>query len=468
MLKRVAFGPLAPDLPPSDAVEEAENVIPHPNGYGPVGSFQALTPVLAGFRGGAAFLASDGLSSFLSGTATDLWRYSSGAWASVLGSLTATRWRFAQFGDNVIATNGAAPVSYDLSSGTAAALAGSPPVSDMVTTVRDFVVVAGDPALRQRVTWSGLNDSTEWTPTENQSDFQDLPDGGEIMGLAGGEYGIVLQRNAIKRMSYEGEPIVFRFDEISANIGCMSKGSVAQAGRLVFFLSERGFMQCDGNDAKPIGTERIDRTFFKSYAREEIENNLYAAIDPRRFQVVWSMPGRPGTAWVYNWILDRWTTINTSLKGVFSGFTANVSLEGVDTLYPGGIDTVPVSLDDPIFAGGNPLFLVCNADDVIGTLSGSNLAASITLADMEVEPGRVRVRRCRPITDAEAVNVSINGRPRAGAPNDVKAAGSMRRNGDVPIRVNARIMNTTIAIPAAEVWTYLQGIDFEYESAGTR
>ncbi len=48
----------------------------------------------------------------------------------------------------------------------------------------------------QRVQWSGLNDvngADSWTPGVNSSDFQDLPDGGIVRGVAGGETGVILQ-----------------------------------------------------------------------------------------------------------------------------------------------------------------------------------------------------------------------------------------------------------------------------------
>ena len=467
MRKLVEFGPLLPDLPPAGQLVGAENVFATPNGYGPVGAVQTFAPPLTGWSGGGAFVGSDGVSSLLSGTSTNLYRFSSGAWTSVLAT-SAARWRFAQFGDNVIAVNGGAPVTYDLTTGTAAVLGGSPPASDMVVTIRDFVVVAGNPAAILTVTWSGNNDSTEWTPGTDESDSQQMLDGGEVMGLAGGEYGVVLQRNAIKRMTYEGPPIGFRFDEISSNVGCMAKGSVVQAGRLVFFLSERGFMLCDGNEARPIGSEKIDRTFFDRYAREDITTGIYAAVDPRRYTVMWAMPGVPGMIWAYNWILDRWTTISADLTGVFSGFTANVSIEGVDILYPGGIDTVPGSLDDPQFSGGNPLLLVVDAVGAIGTLSGDNMAARFSVADMELAQGRSRVRMIRPVTDATAVSCTMDTRARAGDLSEVRTSGSMRASGDVPIRANGRTFKLGLEIPAGQIWSYVQGSVVEFEAAGER
>jgi hypothetical protein len=42
----------------------------------------------------------------------------------------------------------------------------------------------------------------------NSSDFQDFPDGGIVRGVAGGEYGVIFQETAMRRMTYApGSPV---------------------------------------------------------------------------------------------------------------------------------------------------------------------------------------------------------------------------------------------------------------------
>lgn len=463
-MKPYPFGAWTPDLPPHahNGLVIARNCYASPNGYRPLHAFADLTPALTGFAGGTAFVGSDGTASLIAGTSTDLYRYSSGAWSSVLGSLSAGRWRFTQFGDAAIGVNGGAPVRYDLKLGTAAALAGSPPACDLIATVRDFVVVAGDVSNILTVTWSAFNDETGWTPSVNQSGFQPMLEGGEVMGLAGGEYGLILQRNRIVRMTYTADENTFQFDTIASNVGCISKGSVVQAGQLVFFLSERGFMVCDGaTQPRPIGNEIVDRTFFAAYSRSDLVN-LYAAVDPRNFLVIWSMPGNPGRLWIYNWVQDKWTDGAVSLTGIFSGFTANISIEGVDTLYPGGIDTVPISLDSPIFAGGEPLFLVADASGVVGTLTGGTLPATFRMAFLEPVPGRyTAIFDSEPVGDALAGVLTIDARARLGNGEAIVTASTMMPAGNVPIMANGRFLQMTWE-PSGE-WTYAQGLALDFE-----
>src|SRR3546814_16902005 len=96
---------------------------------------------------------------------------------------------------------------------------------------------------------------------------------------------------------------------------------------------------------------------------------------------------------------------------VFPGFSANVSLEELDALYPGGLETIPYSLDATRFAGGDPLFFVVNTSNVVSTLSGDNLAAQIRISPIAIEPGRrVRIRGARLVTDAEIGRASCRER----------------------------------------------------------
>ena len=238
---------------------------------------------------------------------------------------------------------------------------------------------------------------------------------------------------------------------------------------MVFFLSEQGFKVTDRNGVTPIGTEKIDRTFFATYPRGDIVKRLSAAIDPRSTTVIWAMPGNPGMLWCYNWTLEKWSTISVPNVGVFSGFTANVSLEGVDALYPGGIDTVPYSLDDPIFAGGNPLFLIANWVGTVGTLAGPNMEARFAVHPIELEPGyRARVSGVRAVSDAVTGSVTLDARARAGDPELKRVSGTIRNNGRLAIRANGRHIGTEYVLPAGATWTYAHGLAMDYEVAGVR
>lgn len=466
---RVIFGEWTPDRPKhlQKGLLTADNVYAGPDGYRPVQAFSAITPALSGdFQGGATFVASDGTTSLLAGNATNLYRFNSSlAWASLIGSLTAGRWYFTQFGDTAVAVHGGAPIAVNLTLGTAAALGGSPPTASFCTTVRDFVVLGKAGGARDMVRWSGFNDSAGWVNGTNQAGQQQMLTGGEVTGLAGGEYGLVFQRARITRMTYVGSPIVFQFDEISSNIGCIAAGSIVQAGRLVFFLSERGFMVCDGNDVKPIGAEKVDRTFLATYPNSDLVN-MYGCVDPKNHLVIWAMPGK---MWIYNYLLDRWTTSTWAVKAIFNGFTQGVTLEALDALFPTGLDLMTISLDDARFQGGIPLLLAVNTSDEVGTLTGERLEATLEMPFLEPVLGREsRIRMVRPITDATSgVTITFDQRARLGDAANEDAFSSMVDSGDIYCRASGRFIKPSTRIAEDTPWSYAQGLEFTM-AAGAR
>src|SRR5262249_51143212 len=148
----------------------------------------------------------------------------------------------------------------------------------------------------------------------------------------------------------------------------------------------------------PIADEKLNRWFFGTFSRSDIAN-IWAAADTRRNEVLWAMPGNPGLILLYNWVLKRWSYLVLSVSWLLHGRTSAVLIDALDEIY-GNRDAIPLSLDDPSCAGGNPLVLLVNSSNVIGSLSGTALAATIGQRNIELTPGkRSRVRTIRPVTD---------------------------------------------------------------------
>jgi hypothetical protein len=256
---KLTFGEWMPDQPSvSGALTDAKNVVSQAIGYGPF-----PTPVTFSSSNAAENLTSlyaakqpDGNTALFAAGLSKIYTVSGvGTITQVktgMTTATADRVRFTQFGKTVITTNNADKLqAWTLGTSTAFAdLSATAPIAKFITVVRDFVVCAnikesGDQS-QYRVRWSALNDETDWTENVNtQSDYQDIPDGGQIVGIRGGEFGLVLLERAIHRMTYVGTPFIFQFDNISRGKGCMVSGSIAQYQGVTFFLSDDGFYMCD-------------------------------------------------------------------------------------------------------------------------------------------------------------------------------------------------------------------------------
>jgi hypothetical protein len=439
-------------------------------GYKPLKGLSAVTAALAvTWKGGGSFIDTDGTTVTLAGTDSGLYAYLSGAWSLKYSGTYSARWNFAQWGAFVIATNGGAPVKYTISTATGALLGGSPPSATMIAVVRDFVFLAGNSSANRTVYWSSINNAEGWTIGTNQCDSQQLPDGGAITGLAGGEYGLVFQDTAIHRFSYIGSPAIFQRDKISDGIGCVANGALATFGRMTFFLSARGFYAITDGGLQPIGAQKVDETFWRQYARADVANNIRCAIDPKRTLVIWSMPDR---LWIYNWTLDRWTdALVPGLVGLATGINASVSLEGIDTLYPSGIDSVPYSLDDPIFQGGDPFLTVAKTDNAIYSFgSSTNLDATLTFPVLEPFKGRTtRIRRARLSSDAvSGVVLSIGSAKRLGDSLTPTFRQVINSDGYLPIRVTGQFLRFQVTLGAGTTWSYATAIDFDMAPGGSR
>jgi hypothetical protein len=318
--------------------------------------------------------------------------------------------------------------------------------------------------------WCQFNDSSTWTIGTNQADKQPSL-WGQLRRVVGGEYIIAITDRSVVRGTYvgvaNGVDLDWQFDQISAEIGCMAAGSVCNVGRLIFFLSERGFMMCDGAEVSPIGDEKFNRWFFATYSRQDIAG-IWSAIDPRNSCVLWAMPGTPGRILAYNWVLKRATVFQIDVSGMFTGYTSPISIDALDAIY-GDLDSIPISLDDPSLAGGNPILLIANGSNELGALSGDPLEATLKLNNVEPTPGRrSRIRSMRLISDTTDASVIVDSRMREGDTESLVTTATMRTNGKLPIRANGRYNSVKVTIPAGTTWTNIQGCEIEFEAGDGR
>lgn len=327
------------------------NVLPRSDGYGPMRGHNPYTAALpAACRGMFMARKADGGISIFAGTSTRLYLLDNTSldWTDVSagGSAYSTlnsgaMWTFAQFGSKVIACQAnVVPQVFDIESDTDFdTLGGSPPQAAYVTTINRFLVLSGLLSYPRRVHWSGLNAITTWTSGTTYSDYQDMPDGGNTQGVVGGELGIILQDNAIRRMVFSpGSDIVFQIDRIARGIGTSIPASVAESNGVVYMYTPRGFISVatDGS-IRPIGFERVDRTFAAAadFAQPQL---IQAATDPGSNVVLWSYKEATysGTTFnrvlAYNTALDRWAPLELVGEALSQLGKPGVTLEGLGTI----------------------------------------------------------------------------------------------------------------------------------------
>jgi hypothetical protein len=101
-----------------------------------------------------------------------------------------------------------------------------------------------------RVQWSDLNDITNWS--SGQADSQDLPDGGAVRGVASSEFGVTFQDASIRRMTFApGSLYVFGIDRVAADDGLVAPYSLISAGDRIFWFLRRAPLM------RPIIVQRV-------------------------------------------------------------------------------------------------------------------------------------------------------------------------------------------------------------------
>jgi hypothetical protein len=467
---------------------EALNVIPGSRSYRPLKGFAAsgTTPLSARCQGAAYFRDTNGNARIHAGDESKLYLLNGAAWADasrLSGGAYATsaddRWDFAQFGALTIACNGTdTPQKIAIDGGSNfAVLGGTPPVgARFVEVMGDFVVFGRLAAAKTKVQWSAINNAEDYVASATtQSDSQVLPDGGEITGMVGYEYGgLVFQDRAIRRMDYEGSPIIFRFKKIATDIGATIAGSVAGYADRAFFVHRSGFFMVAGGSAViPIGAEKVDQTFWG--ATSDAVDPLYltrvsAAVDPvnKVYGIVYcglgtSHGGVPNRMLLFHWDTGRWSHAQPgSIELIWSATAqSGVTLDGLDS-YSASLDGLPFPLDSAVWTGvPQPLFGGFDGNHNLGFFNGGNLAATVETSEVQLFPGRrALLRRVRPMVDGSATpSVAIGYRNRLQDGVSYGGAVAADQWGYAPQRINGRYLRGRITIPAGTDWQHCLGLD---------
>jgi hypothetical protein len=493
----IKFGDLQSDLPTyqNTGALKADNVIPLKEGYKSFPGFVELSDTALNSVPVGLFtsIGATGITNY-AGDETKLYQMDnngdfqdkskSGGYNNSTTEGSRDFWSFTKFGDNVIGTNYADNIQ-KFQEGTDIAF------SDLVslkakylTVVRDFVVAGyteeSSTEYPQRVKWSGLNDSSTWTPSQaTQSGYQDIPgEHGRLMGIVGSEsFGIIFFEKAIFRMEYIGTPLIFTFNKIG-NVGCFAPRSISTFGNTIYFLSQDGFYALEGGqDLVPIGSGKINNTFFNDFVAKP--ESIFSAIDPNNSIVVWSYRGSGSTGsagvnnklLIYNYSVGRWATgsgldlyfINTASQEAFN------TLESLDTL--GNLDGLPRSLDSFFYDEGVVGLAGFSADKKFGKFLGSSLSASVDTTEFEgVENKRSTLINARPIVDANGENTTVTITPitRSSQMNSVTegTAVTVRDSGDCPLRATSRYHRLRVNVTGN--FSTLSGVDVEARPEGKR
>lgn len=470
---RIPFSEWLPDQPSvAQSMQDATNVFPVSSGYAPFPLSSDYTTAASENLLNIGTGKFSNVTELFAGSATKLYLYNSTTITlddvSKVGGYNTDIWNFVQFGDVLLAANNVNKIqAWTVNTSTTFNdLAATAPVAKFITVIRDFVVVANldAGANPNKVQWSDIASETNWTAgAASQSDYQMIPDGGDITGITGGESGVIFLERAIVRMSYIGSPYFFQFDTISRNFGCRYSGSIAQYGQIAYFLSDDGFYSCDGQVVQGIGNEKVDRYFFKNLDLNKV-HTISTAIDPVRKLVVWNYPNISQTRslLIYNWQLKRWSRADTTTDYIASAASTSYTLEGLNAF--GTLDSLTSSLDSPLWAGGYFLFAGITGKKIV-TFTGANSTASLITSDIEQGYNSI-VTLARPQIDNGSATISIASRRELDDTITYLTPAVTTQEGRAPLRSYGRYHRIKV-VPTGN-WTSAISVDVDFAQNGNR
>lgn len=158
-------------------------------------------------------------------------------------------WHFAAMGNDPIVTNRADPVQYRAGN---AGLFANLITSTLKPQARFCAVVRNHLVLADINLVGHFPDEVWWSYFDNARDFDNAPQGqggfqrivsrpGQIMGITGGDVGVIFKRNSMHLMGWQGGQLPFRFDDISSATGTSHPSSIVQTPYGVFFFDGSTF-----------------------------------------------------------------------------------------------------------------------------------------------------------------------------------------------------------------------------------
>lgn len=424
-----AFAEWLPDLPvlKNPGATTATNVIPGPLGYKPFRGLLSASDALDAYpRGAFAGSDKDKNVEIYAGDGTKLYKLSAGTWSNVSkgGNYTlATNetWEFVQFGQRILASSISAPLQGITFGGLNFAdelTSTEKPQARHIGVVRDFVVLgntfdATDGNVPEQVWWLARNSTVDADPAQaTLADKQILPNGGAVQKVVGGEYGVIFKERSIYRMSFEGVPLIFRFDEVERQRGALMPGGVVALGRLIFYWGTDGFFAFDGQKSVPIGENKVDLTIADDLDRDFL-HRVTSGICTRTGCIWWLYPGvgnidgRPNRIAVFNWKTRKWSLVEVQAEQLFGALSQGFTLEQLDSISS-SLDALPASLDGPEWIGGEYAIAAFDESHMLAFFGGDFLTAVLETAEGQpFAPYRSFVNEVRPLVDGVGSSCTV-------------------------------------------------------------
>lgn len=395
-------------------------------------------------------------------------------------------WSMTSFGSRVIATNLTDVVQQFLvGTDTNFTDLAAAPKAKFAATILDFLFLGFLTGLPYRVRWSAIGDPGSYpaigtaAALQVQSDQQDLQqtDLGRITGIVGGlssAHGAVFMERGIYRVLYVGSPAIFSFPVAQGALGTRAPMSIVQrrtasGAAVVYYLGEDGFYAFDGANSLPISDQKWSRAFFAELDQGYL-SYVQGVADPQTGLIFWAFMGQ-ASGGLFNRIIVYNPTINRAAlcdltATPFEWLTRSIygtgyTLEGLDA-FSTSIDTLPASLDSPLWMGGALFGGIFDTSHKLNVLTGPAMAPVLETGEKQLFPGRRGlVLNARGLVDGGSYSIAVGYRDNLTDTVSWDADVPVNVLGECPQRVTGRYQRFRFKSAASQTFSHLQGIDFD-------
>lgn len=390
----------APDLDPTTPgiMVDCSMMVPGTKGMrAAAGPVNAGLPALVAPAVGAALLTRlDNAKRFFAGTGSKLYERNGTSWtdvsrASPYTPITDGHWRFSQFGNASLATNGADPIQSSIS-GAFADISGAPRAL-IIETVQGFVFAFNTTdatfGARPDAWWcSGIYDHTVWTPSiaAQCATGRLLDSPGEIRAARNlGADMIAYKERSMYVGRYQGPPLVWAWELIPGEIGATNQECVVSIGTAHVFIGWDNFYIFDGTRPQAIG-DSVKTWFFRDL-NATYRYRILGQHDLVNGLVYWYYPsnasvnGTVDSCIVYNYRRNQWGRANRAIQAAVEYASAQITYDGLGTLYT-TYDSLPqIPYDSPFWLASSPVPAVIDSTNTVVQMTGAGVPSSLTTGD---------------------------------------------------------------------------------------
>lgn len=355
----------------------------------------------------------DGQQQIYAATASTIFRGLQGSWLPVGAVYSADfRWRFALFGNDLIATDFIDPVQVAHGpSSTFVPLGGNPPRARIVETANNFVFLFNTEFATNQWWCSGIGTDSIWEPdiaTQSANNILTETEGEITAAKKLGATVVAYKGRSIYVGRYFGPPTIWGFQLATSAAGTAGNESVVSLGDVHVFPGFADFHSFDGGTVRPlVMPSSVREFFFEDSLDVHNAKNIIGRWDRKREVVTWHYPSRGASPLgsldqEIKWHVptNKWTLKKRTIEYVMlpeMPTAGGITYDEFGQYFNAYGDMMALTYEDPLFAGA-PTFeqAVFLPDHRLYLISGVPGRTSFLTGDLGDESTFTYIRRIKP------------------------------------------------------------------------